>query len=47
MATVEETDRTLQPPPSSDEDEITTRLRTRFQDLLKSLRSGAEGVASS
>ncbi|KAI0922120.1 hypothetical protein AcW2_006900 [Taiwanofungus camphoratus] len=33
------------PPPSSDEDALITKLRRRLQDLLSTLRSGAEGTA--
>lgn len=35
------------PPPSSDEDQIATKLRKRLQDLLTDLRSNAEGTAKS
>ncbi|KAI0643593.1 hypothetical protein C8Q79DRAFT_975703 [Trametes meyenii] len=34
------------PPPSSDEDPMATKLRKRLQDLLTSLRAGAEGTSS-
>ncbi|KZT66983.1 hypothetical protein DAEQUDRAFT_729579, partial [Daedalea quercina L-15889] len=33
------------PAPSTDEDTMVTKLRQRLQDLLTSLRSGAEGTA--
>ncbi|KAI0352793.1 hypothetical protein OH77DRAFT_1523117 [Trametes cingulata] len=32
------------PPPSADEDPMATKLRKRLQDLLASLRAGAEGT---
>ncbi|TBU27739.1 hypothetical protein BD311DRAFT_759947 [Dichomitus squalens] len=35
------------PPPAGDEDELVTKLRKRLQDLLTSLRLGAEGTTSS
>ncbi|KAH9853356.1 hypothetical protein C2E23DRAFT_884952 [Lenzites betulinus] len=34
------------PPPSADEEEMLTKLRKRMQELLTSLRAGAEGTAS-
>ncbi|KAI0773657.1 hypothetical protein C8Q74DRAFT_1368232 [Fomes fomentarius] len=34
------------PAPSSDEDQLVTKLRKRLQGLLTELRSGAEGVVS-
>ncbi|KAF9447570.1 hypothetical protein P691DRAFT_760676 [Macrolepiota fuliginosa MF-IS2] len=35
------------PPPSTDDDELTKKLRRRLQELLTQLRSGAEGVVKS
>ncbi|KAM5540603.1 hypothetical protein V8D89_005634 [Ganoderma adspersum] len=32
------------PAPAKDEEELVTKLRRRLQDLLTSLRSGAEGT---
>ncbi|CAE6386003.1 unnamed protein product [Rhizoctonia solani] len=32
------------PPPSSDEDPMVTKLRTKLSDLLGELRKGAEGT---
>jgi len=34
------------PPPSTDDSELIKQLRRRFQDLLTTLRSGAEGTMS-
>ncbi|KAI0687344.1 hypothetical protein C8Q76DRAFT_301764 [Earliella scabrosa] len=47
ILTIDETEYLLDqlPAPSSDEDELVTKLRKRLQDLLTSLRSGAEGTA--
>ncbi|KAI0329910.1 hypothetical protein GY45DRAFT_1324332 [Cubamyces sp. BRFM 1775] len=35
------------PPPSADEDPMATKLRKRLQELLTSLRAGAEGTGGS
>ncbi|KAH7344005.1 hypothetical protein B0J17DRAFT_644979 [Rhizoctonia solani] len=32
------------PPPSSDEDPMVTKLRTKLSELLSGLRKGAEGT---